>query len=91
MRTRGVPKQYTYWITQKLSRQHKTIKFNRYNSEPLALTKGLDQGCPPGIAFQFYNLDLLDIHDTRNSKEAIAFVDDTLLLAKGKTLADTNG
>jgi len=60
--------------------------------EPLALTKGLDQGCLLlGNAFQFYNSDLLDICDTKSSEEAVTFMDNTLLLARGKTLADTNG
>jgi len=59
--------------------------------ELLALTKGLDQSCLLlGIAFQFYNLGLVDICDTRNGKEAITFMYDTLLLPRGKMLADTN-
>jgi len=92
MRTRGVPAQYTNWIAPKINRWHAILKFDGYESELLALTKGLDQGCPlSGIAFQFYNWDLLDICDTRNGKEAVTFMDNTLLLARGKMLANTNG
>ena len=51
-------------------------------SEVLLLSKGLDQGCPLlGIAFQFYNSDLVDIRRMDDGEDAIAFIDDTLLLA----------
>jgi len=52
MRNRGVPRQYTHWITCKVTGHHTTLKFDGYKSEPLPLSKGLDQGCPlSGIAF----------------------------------------
>ena len=67
------------------------LKFDGYKSEPLPLSKGLDQGCPlSGIAFQFYNSDLVDIRDPTSSEDAIAFMDNTLLLAQGKSLDETN-
>jgi len=67
------------------------LKFDGYESEPLMLSKGLDKGCPlSGIAFQFYNSDLVDIKDSTSSEDAVAFMDDMLLLVWGKTLADTN-
>jgi len=82
MRTRGVLRQYTNWIACKVSRHHTTLKFDGYESEALLLSKGLDQGCPlSGIAFQFYNSDLMDIRRPHNSKDAIVFMDDTLILA----------
>ena len=43
-----------------------------------------------GIAFQFYNMDLVDLRDPKKGEEVIAFMDDTLLLAHGKMLSDTN-
>ena len=43
-----------------------------------------------GIAFQFYNADLIDICDKKNGEGAVAFIDDTLLLAHGKNLKTTN-
>ena len=53
--------------------------------------RGLNQGCPlSGIAFQFYNADLIDISDKKRGEDAVAFVDDTLLLAQGKNLEITN-
>jgi len=68
-----------------------TLKFDGYESEPLALAKGLDQGCPlSGVAFQLYNADLLDIPDVNNGEEVVAFMDDALMLACGKTIQESN-
>jgi len=54
MRMWGVPSQYTDWIACKVSGRWMTLKFNSYESEPLSMTKGIDQGCPlSGIAYQF--------------------------------------
>ena len=70
MRSRGVPREYTDWITRKVTGHQTTLKFDGYESEPLPLSKGLDQGCPLlGIAFQFYNADIIDIRDIRKGEE----------------------
>jgi len=81
MRNRGVPQQYTDWIACKVTGRHTMLKFDGYKSEPLLLSKGLDQGCPlSGIAFQFYNSDFVDIKETGNGEDTIAYMDDMLLL-----------
>jgi len=91
MRTRGVPPQYTDWIAHKVSSRWMTLKFDSYELEPLSMIKGIDQGCPlSGIAYQFYSSDLVDIHDTDSGEDAIMFMDDMLLLAWAKTLAESN-
>ena len=55
------------------------------------MTKGIDQGCPlSGIAYQFYNAGLVEIHDTDGGEDAVAFMDDTLLLAQAKMLTESN-
>ena len=83
MRNRGVPRQYTGHCT--------TLKFDGYESEPLPLSKGLDQGCPLwGIAFQFYNSDLVDVGELNKGEEMVAFTDDMLLLVQGKMLIEMN-
>ena len=59
--------------------------------EPIALLRGIDQGCPlSGILFQFYNTDLIYICGPRGDESAVTFVDDTLLLACSKTLNEAN-
>ena len=68
-----------------------TLRFNSYELEPLALSKGRDQGCPLSrIAYQFYNTYLEEICDTNNGEDTVAFMDDTLLLAWGKSLNESN-
>jgi len=67
------------------------LSFNSYESEPLSLSKGIEQGCPlSGILFQFYNTDLVDVCKTANGEEAVTFIDDTLLLARVKMLNKSN-
>ena len=57
----------------------------------MELERGLDQGCPlSGVAFQFYNADLLDICIPVHRGDAVAFMDDTLISAQGKTLDESN-
>jgi len=43
-----------------------------------------------GIAYQFYNTDLVDIHDAENGENAVAFMDYILLLVWAKTLIESN-
>src|SRR5882724_8607076 len=91
MRKRGVLREYTNWIACKVSGCHTTLKFDRFESEVFPLSKGLDQGCPlSGLAFQFYNADLIDISVPGNGEDAMAFMDDTLLQARGESLRVTN-
>jgi len=40
--------------------------------------------------FQFYNSDLVNIRESNSGEEAVAFMDDTLLLAWGEMLTITN-
>src|SRR5882672_4550495 len=68
------------------------MTFDWYRSEAQGLVRGIDQGCPlSGITFQFYNADLLEIKDEKNSEEAVTFINDALPLVRGKTLEETNG
>jgi len=43
-----------------------------------------------GIFFQFYNADLIDSYDPKDGETAVVFVDDMLMLAQAKTLAEAN-
>ena len=91
MRKRGVPREYTNWIACKVSGCCTTLKFDGFESEAFLLSKGLNQGCPlSGLVFQFYNSDLVDISVPGNGEDAMAFMDDTLLLVQGESLRVTN-
>ena len=66
-----------------------TMHFDGYTSEARRLRRGIDQGCPlSGIIFQFYNTDLLEIGDSKRGEDTVGFVDDTLLLARARTLEE---
>jgi Reverse transcriptase (RNA-dependent DNA polymerase) len=89
MRMRGVPKQYTTWIYSKVKDRATQIIFDDFASNLQTLHRGMDQGCPlSGIAFQFYNVDLLDITRKGEGEDSVAVVDDTTILARGANLED---
>jgi len=82
MQHRGIPMQYTDWIKCRVCGRRTTLKFDRYESELLEIVKGLNQGCLlSGITFQFYNVDLIDVQNLESREEAMAFMNDALLLA----------
>src|SRR5882724_4224959 len=77
MRKRGVPRKYTDWFMCKVTECHTTLKFDGYESEPFSLFKGINQCCPlSGLAFQFYNSDLVNIRGLDSGKDTVAFMDD---------------
>jgi len=91
MRKRGIPVEYTDWITWKIGGRRTTMAFDGYESPLFILPCGTDQGCPlSGMLFQFYNADLIDIADTSKGEDAVAFVDDTALLATASTFKAAN-
>jgi len=61
---RGIPMQYTDWIKHRVHGRRTTLKFDRYESEPLELVNGLN--LLSGITFQFYNVDLIDAQNLEN-------------------------
>jgi len=67
------------------------LTFDSYMSEPLDLSKGLNQGCPLlGIAFQFYNTDVVEVCTPSNGEQVVALMDNTLMLARGESLMESN-
>jgi hypothetical protein len=85
MRNRGIPVQYTDWIVRQMRNWRTQLNFDNYTSEPFSIENGLDRGDPLSpIGYMIYNSDILDIPATKNSEDAILFVDDTMLLAIGK-------
>ena len=71
--------------------RHTTLKLDSYVFEQIMLSRGITPSCQlSGIIFQSYNVDLVDMHKIGKGGEVIAFMDDTLLLAKGKSLSETN-
>lgn len=88
MRLRGIPKEYTDYLTAAMEGRRTKMTFDDYSSEWIHINNGIDQGNPPSmVEYLYYNADLLDIPKNRN-EDAIAFVDDANLIATAKTLEE---
>ncbi len=91
MHIRGIPHQFTDWITQRMSNRRTQLRFDDYTSGIFVVTNGLDQGDPLSpIAYMIYNSDILDVPNTKNGEDAILFVDDTTILVIGRNYTETH-
>ena len=73
-----------------LGNRHTALKFNGYTSDPIEINNGIGQGDPLSmVMYQFYNADLLDIPRDK-SEGAIAYVDDTLLIATAERFKEAH-
>jgi ribonuclease HI/endonuclease/exonuclease/phosphatase family metal-dependent hydrolase len=93
MRKRGIPRQYSDWVGEKLSGRATTISFDDFQSKLIDIAAGLDQGCPLSpVLYIIYNSPLLEITKTSRSQEHMStgFLDDVALLARGKNFAEAN-
>lgn len=90
MRKRGVPEEYTEWTLRRLQGRQCRLVFDDYKSDLFDVINGVDQGCPLShIYYLFYSADLLEIASTK-SEFAAGFIDDTVLLAAGRTFDETH-
>jgi ribonuclease HI/exonuclease III len=90
LRKRRVPNKIAIFIHNMLHDRITTLKFDGFMSEPIGIDNGIGQGDPLSmILYQFYNADLLDIPNEKG-ESAIAYVDDTLLLATAETFYKTH-
>ncbi len=81
LRKHGIPRKYIDFMKGMLSGRCTALKFNGYMSDPIEIDNGIGQGDPLSmVMYQFYNANLLDI-PREKSEGAIAYVDNTLLLA----------
>ena len=66
------------------------IRFNDYLSESIKITNEIGQGDPLSmILYIIYNADLLEIPDTKISKDTVGYVADITLIAKGEDFEET--
>ena len=81
LRKQGIPSKYTKFVDNMLWGRVTTLKFDGYSSAPIQINNGISQGDPLSmIIYQYYNADLLDIPSNKD-KDAMAFVDDSFMLA----------
>ncbi|KAJ3499955.1 hypothetical protein NMY22_g19430 [Coprinellus aureogranulatus] len=61
MEKRGVPKDYRDWFSRKLEGRKTIIAFDDYQSSPVEVKMGLDQGCTSSpLVYNFYNADQVE-------------------------------
>jgi hypothetical protein len=90
MKKSHVPTVIVSLVNRILTGRTAQLRFDDYLSEPFPLLKGIGQGDPISmIIYLFYNANLLRIASGPN-KMAVAFVDDTALLAEGPTFHNTH-
>src|SRR5882672_1571140 len=71
--------------------QENYTMFDRFQSEPITLPRGIDQGCPlSGVIFQVPMLTWWMCMTLRGGEDVVAFVDDTLMLVRGKTMEEAS-
>jgi hypothetical protein len=71
-----------------LTGRHTHLRFDDYTSELIPLTNGTTQGDPASMIFYaFYNAPLIETSASPNELSP-GFVDDSMMLATGKTLQD---
>jgi ribonuclease HI len=87
---RKLPHDIIKFVANMLKDRSTVLKFDGYMSERITLNNGIGQGDPLSMAlYQFYNADLLDIPEGKD-EEAIAYVDDAILITSGKDFQDTH-
>jgi hypothetical protein len=90
LRKRGIPVKYIEFIRNMLKNWETMLRFDNYSSDLLTIDNGIGQGDPLSmVMYQFYNANLLDILKDAN-KNAMAYVDDTLMLAIADTFKDAH-
>jgi len=87
MRMRGIPGEYTDWITCKMTGRKMVICFDDFKSEPIAVNNGLDQGCMLSMyLYNHYNAGQVDGSRGRRGEIGGGFVDDSMGAAEGATM-----
>jgi len=90
IRNRHLPSKYTNFVQNMLTGRATVLKFNGYASEQMIIDNRIGQGDPLSmVLYQYYNADLLDIPEHKG-EEAVAYVDNTFMLALGKDFQVTH-
>jgi len=89
MRRYGVPREITDWIADKMMGRETVIKFDDYESEPIAVNNGLDQGCNLSMfLYRFYNASQIEAAVGKKDELATNFADDAILATAAPTLQE---
>jgi len=90
LRKQRVPSKYAKFVQVMLREQITTLRFDGYVSDHIPIDNRIGQGdLLLMVLYQFYNADLLDI-PRHVEEDAVAYVDDTFMLASGKDFPSTH-
>ncbi|KAF8600582.1 hypothetical protein BDV93DRAFT_447173, partial [Ceratobasidium sp. AG-I] len=75
----------------KLAGRTTSLAFDDYESDPLPILNGIDQGCPLSVIFYLlYNSPLVRVPDDNANELCIAYVDDITYVTWGKSFTHTH-
>jgi hypothetical protein len=90
LRKRGIPEKFVHFVESMLEERYTVLKFDGFTSDRMRIDNGIGQGDPLSmLLYQFYNADLLDI-PARVGEDALAYVDDTILVAIADTFEEAH-
>ncbi len=85
-----IPGKYMDFIEQMLADRCTTLKYDGHTLEPIVLDNGIGKGDPLlMVLYQYYNADLLNIPRGKY-KDALAYVDDTIMVATAETFTEAH-
>jgi len=92
MQARNIDERYCNYIDMILTHREIHLIFDNVISQPCNPPGGCNQGCPLSmLLYIIYNAPLINIMDPSNKKECIiGYIDNTTLLAQGKTFKETH-
>jgi ribonuclease HI len=86
----GVPSAYINWMRAKFNGRTTNLAFDDFESTPLPISNGIDQGCPLSVIFYLiYNSPLVRIPRSKNEM-CIAYIDDVTFVAIGESFEETH-
>ena len=91
LRKRRVPRKIVNFVHSMLRGRQTALRFDGFTSGTITIDNGIGQGDPLSMMiYQYYNADLLDI-PREKGEEAIAYVDDGILIATANTFLEAHG
>ena len=84
LRVQKIPECIVKWMKSFLSERSTRLQFNRAKSDSIRTPAGVPQGSPISpLLYMYYNTDLLDITENRDSAVSLGFVDDIVYGVEG--------
>ncbi|KAF8596993.1 hypothetical protein BDV93DRAFT_407760, partial [Ceratobasidium sp. AG-I] len=76
-----IPTAYVTWMLRKLDGRTTCLAFDDFESNPLPVRNGIDQGCPLSVIYYLiYNSPLVNILLLNAPEICIAYIDDVTLV-----------